>query len=436
MIELNKKNYLVLIVIGMILLAIRNPVPIMHPSIYAEDGVWVANALSHGWVNAFIHARDDYFVFFNIFFLFVSTTISNIVSGNPLLFLPQSIALVSYFFYTVISTMAYAVVLRISNVAYAILAYLLILYVPLGLSQNETIGHLLQIGFYMPMMALCLILYREYIDSKFHKTFIDLLIFLAAATNPVVFPIVGLFYLAKFAVSTDKIKLVKDLLPLALSMFVLALIILPRLNGSGGVDNHAYNPDNIVELVTARLLLYPFVFPWYEKLNDLVSIFLSIVYFAFCLFVILKTEDRNARKFLLAMLMTLVINIAATVVGRVGLTDFLNDYTGTFPDRYFVGSNILALMLFVACLSQCTFSRLSHRVATVVGVCLLFVYIWNISSILERKEFVKRTAVNEYFSRELCKAQKIPGESSVIQIKPKGWQMTVPANFVADIVCR
>ncbi|WP_407440089.1 hypothetical protein [Lelliottia sp.] len=436
MIELNKKNYLVLIVIGMILLAIRNPVPLIHPSIYAEDGVWVANALSHGWINAFIHARDDYFVFFNIFFLFVSTTISNIVSGNPLLFLPQSIALVSYLFYTVVSTMAYAAVLRISNVGYAILAFLLILYVPLGLSQNETIGHLLQIGFYMPMMALCLILYRENIDSKFHKTFIDLLIFLAAATNPVVFPIVGLFYLAKFAVSKDKIKLVKDLFPLALSMFVLALIILPRLNGSGGVDNHAYNPHNIVELVSARLLLYPFVFPWYEKLNDLISVCLSIVYFAFCLFVIFKTEDRNARKFLLAMLMTLVINIAATVVGRVGLTDFLNHYTGTFPDRYFVGSNILALLLFVACLSQCTFSRLSHRVAAVIGVCLLVVYIWNISSILERKEFVKRTAVNEYFSRELCKAQKIPGESSVIQIKPKGWQMTVPANLVADIVCR
>ncbi|WP_240783130.1 hypothetical protein [Escherichia sp. E2748] len=68
--NINISSYIILIIFGMIILAMRYTTPIINPWLYAEDGVWVANALNHGWLETFINAREDYFVFFNIFFLF------------------------------------------------------------------------------------------------------------------------------------------------------------------------------------------------------------------------------------------------------------------------------------------------------------------------------------------------------------------------------
>lgn len=73
--NINISSYIILTIFGMIILAMRYTTPIITPWIYAEDGVWVANALSHGWLETFINAREDYFVFFNIF-LFVCININ------------------------------------------------------------------------------------------------------------------------------------------------------------------------------------------------------------------------------------------------------------------------------------------------------------------------------------------------------------------------
>lgn len=116
------------------------------------------------------------------------------------------------------------------------------------------------------------------------------MIWLTAATNPVVFIIVGVYYSFKLLNVKNKYILIKDMLPLAISMVILALFILPRINGSGGLGDAGYNPNNIIEMVTARLLLYPFVFPWYEKLNDSISITLSFVYIIFVQQLFLKLK--------------------------------------------------------------------------------------------------------------------------------------------------
>ncbi|EFN6915621.1 hypothetical protein EIG74_21890, partial [Escherichia coli O10] len=188
--NINISSYIILTIFGMMILAMRYTTPIITPWIYAEDGVWVANALSHGWLETFINAREDYFVFFNIFFLFVSTSISSIISGSPLLLLPQSIAVVSYLFYSLMAVMAFHLIIKISNPLFAILVYFTTLLLPLGHSQYENIGHLLQIGFYMPAIASALIIQREYVNKKVAKFIIDMIIWLSAATNPVVFIIV------------------------------------------------------------------------------------------------------------------------------------------------------------------------------------------------------------------------------------------------------
>ena len=69
--NINISSYIILTIFGMIILAMRYTTPIITPWIYAEDGVWVANALSHGWLETFNNAREDFLVFFNIFFYIV-----------------------------------------------------------------------------------------------------------------------------------------------------------------------------------------------------------------------------------------------------------------------------------------------------------------------------------------------------------------------------
>lgn len=435
MTNLNIKNYFFLVLFGMLFLAIRYTTPLITPWIYAEDGVWVANALSHGWMDTFVNAREDYFVFFNIFFLFISTSISNILSGSPLLLLPQSIAVVSYLFYSLIAVMTFHTIIKIAHPVFAILAYFLTLLIPLGLSQSENFGHLLQIGFYMPMIAMVFILQRECVTSRIAKNGIDLLIWLTAATNPVVFLVVGGYYFFKLLITKEKVILVKDLIPLAIAMTVLAIFIIPRINGSGGLGNHSYDPNNIIEMSTARLILYPFLFPWYEKLNNTTSIVLTVLYFIFCITVICKTKNNTARKYLLTIAMVFLISLFTTIFGRIGLTDMLKNYQRTFPDRYFSGTNLLAILLFIACLAQCTFSKISTYLSYFLCASLLCIYISNIDRILQNGPSKRNIVFGDMFTYAICKAEKIDESNSAIKINPRGWVMKVPTTLISEIGC-
>ncbi|WP_233592708.1 hypothetical protein [Citrobacter freundii] len=233
-----------------------------------------------------------------------------------------------------------------------------------------------------------------------------------------------------------KKSLIKDLLPLAVTMIVLAIFIIPRVNGSGGLGNHSYDPNNIIEMSTARLILYPFVFPWYEKLNNTISITLTILYFTFCTTVILKTKDSTAKKYLLTIAMVLLISYFTTIFGRIGLTDMLKNYQRTFPDRYFVGTNFLVILLFIACLSQCAFSKISTYLSYALCASLLFLYISNIDRILEHGSSKRNIIFGDLFTYAICKAEKIDNSNSAIRIKPKGWVMIVPTGLISEIGCR
>lgn len=427
---------IILIVSGMLFLSIRNADPLINPIMYAEDGTWIASALSHGWVNTFIHARDDYFVFFNMFFLFISSTISNIITGNPLILLPQSIALMSYFFYAFVSMMMYSVVRRISTEKFAFLIYFLGILLPLGGSQNENIGRLLQIGFYMPVMAICFILYRESVEGKLAKCVIDLMVFLSSATNPIVFAIVGLYYFLGFIKSKNKLLFICDLLPLIISMIVLFIMILPRLDTSGGLGGISYNPNNLIEMVTARQVLYPFIFPWYGVFNNEMSIYFTVMYILFCSFVFFKTKSKVARKTILVLMSTLVIVIVSTSIGRSGLTGVLNNYRTSFPDRYFAGANALSVFLFVVCLSQCDFSIFWRFFSKVIYISIVCLYVLNFDLIIQSNISKNNIRLNDNFVSEICNAKNIDVHNSVIKIQPSGWEMRVPTTIISQVKCR
>ena len=77
--------FLVLLGIGVMVLLLRNPDPLLNPVIYTEDGTWIGLALTKGWWYAFQNAKAGYFVWGNLILLWASVNTSSIVCGNPLI---------------------------------------------------------------------------------------------------------------------------------------------------------------------------------------------------------------------------------------------------------------------------------------------------------------------------------------------------------------
>ena len=177
------------------------------------------------------------------------------------------------------------------------------------------------------------------------------MIFLAAATNPVVVPIIYLMaFFDIFGRKGWRLR-IKSYLPLLVSLLIISLIIAKNIHGQGGI-NLPPNYNNYIEMVFARQILYPFVFPWYHELSDTISLIIFFFYSSYCILCYSLSRNILAKHQILFVFISLVIYCAATSIGRSGLSSILDGYSTTFPDRYFMGVNILSLILFVLCTAQ------------------------------------------------------------------------------------
>lgn len=417
-------------IIAFLVFFIRFPQPVITPTIYAEDGVWIGSALSNGWIHTFLHARPDYFVFFNIFFLFISASLSKIFSGSVLMLLPLFIALVSYAFYAFTSVVLFLTIRRYSGSLLAFVAYFMSVIIPLGFSQAEVIGTLVQVGFYMPVLSICAHLYRDCSESRIKHILCDVLIFLMAATNPVNFAITGIYFCIKFFSSSEKKKLVFNLLPLLCALLALFLVIAPRMNGSGGIIG-SYNGDNLIEMVTARSVLFPFIFPWYTKLGDISSVILTLLYVSMVVLSYLKA-DKKSRVAIMLLAAMLVIYDAATSLGRSGITGLLTGYEYTYPDRYFMGINIISIALLCVCVGQ--FRRKSIHIC--FAAIMLFIYVTGSKNAFESATDKRRIPLEYVYTNALCSAKDEGNGFSQIQILPSnGWFIRLPSGYIQSIEC-
>ncbi|WP_286863288.1 MULTISPECIES: hypothetical protein [Pantoea] len=408
----------------------RFPQPVITPTLYAEDGVWIGSALSYGWLHTFLHARPDYFVFFNIFSLFISASLSKIFSGSALMLLPLFIAVVSYSFYAITSVVIFFTVRRYAGAISAAVAFAMSTLIPLGVSQAESIGTLVQIGFYMPILSICAHLYRDASSDEKRRAVCDVMIFLMAATNPVNFAVTGAYLVIKLFSTTDKTKLIKSFSPLLLALLILFLVIAPRMNGSGGILG-AYNGSNLIEMISARSVLFPFVFVFYAKLSNLSAIILTIAYLAFVLLSYRKASPESRIAILLLFVM-LIIYDAATAAGRSGITGLLNGYSATYPDRYFMGINIISTVLMAVCLGQHT----NNLFKSAVVLFLVIVYASGIGSMFESSQDKRRIPIDYIFTNALCNASHEGNGFSRIQILPtKDWYLRLPSGYVQSIGC-
>ncbi len=447
-----------LFVFGVLLLAIRNPDVFKNPIVYAEDGLWTGLGLTNGWSFVFLNARTDYFVFLNIFLLFISTKISLLFSGSPLTLLPASIAVVSFSFYSFIATYSFYVVQRIASFSSAILIYLLILLLPLGISQNEILGRLIQVGFYIPLIATLLFYTRDTEVSSTKKAIIDVLLLICLATNPITIGLLLFFILWKIFTGKKILNVFRSHWFLILSCSIVSIIMVIGASTKGDLESH-FISSNFIEAIAARPVLFPLIFPFYDHLNNISTIILIAAWLFLIIAAFVQSKNQQAKKLSLFLFLTMVILNVATIVMRPGLTSILSNYQVTFPDRYFMGTNALVLFLTVLALFQ--FSESPNvriiRFQKVLTVLLFANYFFHPSYIFETNHSKLLLHSKLVFKEQICLARKPlkdeivylnPPESGrgrryepgpddmIISIYPNPWKMVVPSYLISKAGCK
>ena len=430
----------ILFLLGIVLLFLRNPDPFINPIVYAEDGVWVGMGLTKGWYFALIHARSDYFVLFNVAFLFIAAELSSILSGSPLELLPESIGIVSLSFFSGTATAIFFITKKIAPTFFRIVLYLLLLLIPLGVSQNEIIGRLLQVGFYVPLIAVILFYLRGSSEKKHSIYGIDFLLFLCAATNPVVFGIWAV-YLLEDLFNKSKIRdWIYRNSTLIFPVGILLIILLPRLGGSGGIPGELV-ASNIIEAIIARPILYPYIFPWYSQLTDSFALILFLLWVFIIFFGYFYSSNIKAKRLILFSMVGLIVFDLAAILMRPGLTGYLSNYQTTFPDRYFMGINALSIMVTIISLSQ--ISIVKNWALKIFGYSIIFIFIaiyaCYIEDIFEVSSSKLPLMGKLDFYEQLCMSETQEDSNiSLVQIYPEisQWKMSVPSSLVNKSGCK
>jgi hypothetical protein len=424
-----------LILFGMAVIFARNPDALFDPLIFAEDGVWAGIALTEGWTHVLLNARPDYLVIGNLLLLWLALQISSLFGSDPISWLPQSIALVSFGFYAGTATLCFATLRRAYNPWAGAAGFLWLLLLPIGHTQNEVLGRLLQIGFYMPLLVVMLLYWRDELAHRWARFGTDALIVLCAATNPVVFLVVAVYFLLDLLRERRLYPAIARNLSLGLPLVLLALFLAPRMGGHGGVEGVA-DPAKWIEAAVARALLYPLLFGFYEQLSDWLSLILLMPVLAL-IATALVSGNRRERQLLALTLCAVIIYTVATLTNRPGLTGHLQGYIYAMPvDRYFMGINALMVFLLTAACASLMNSPLAPGVR-MLAVTMALLYAFRADLLFEPSPR-HQLGHGHSFQELMCFAEPVPNhpQRSAIPIYPHPWSMTVPSELIDRSACQ
>ena len=429
-------SVVVLFLLGVFLLTLRNSDSLINPILYTEDGAWLGLAFTKGWAYAFLNAKEGYFVAGNIILLWTAYTISNFICDNPLICLPQSISIVSISFYSTIATMAFATLSGAVRREFRWMIFFLFLLIPYGDSSNEIIGRISNIGYMLVPLALFLLYRNEERKSNIEYISIAALLTISAATNPVVIPVVGLYSLWK--IIRDGKSFARDNAITLIGITSITILVLFKMTSTrnssiiGSIDY-----SNLIEVFIARGILYPFVFPAYNSLTDTLALILFAGWLLLIFTAILHSNEQP-RKYLLMALGTLFLYLAFTIIMRQSLTQQLGDYRHTFPDRYFMGPNSLAILLTLGSLSSFTndTSIARKRIARTPLLAIIALYLYNAPYIFEHNSPRMRIIDTTTFQDEICRSSAysngIKKSIVLVPIYFSGWEIRIPPDMLID----
>jgi len=429
------RNIMFMLVIGILILVIRNPDPLFNLVVYTEDGQWIGRALSNGWLDTFINAKDGYFVWGNLTLLWASVNTSEVICSNSLRCLPQGIAFYSYLTFSSLAVLVFFSTRNAISKPLRFFLYFLVLMIPLGDSANEVIGRISNVGFVAVLAGVLILHCKSSINGRIHSFLIDAFIIFLAGTNPVVIPVIVVCISLKIITSSNTSKTIKNNVALFLGLLLLSCWIYIRISSLGQSSvTGELQLANLIEVGVARSILYPFIFPIYSKLNDFIVLVLFLCWLGGIIYSISKLMNKKTRELMFFLCTALVIYLIFTLYARQSLTQQLGGYLTTFPDRYFLGLNLLVIVISLIAINELLIStRARKRVGIVAGGIVLSIYLFSTPWLFEIKSPRLKIKNGFDFADQLC-LSSIENNPDVkfinIPIYFSGWLMTVPSSYV------
>lgn len=384
---------------GIMLCWLRAPDALINPIVYTEDAIWIGEALRTGWLETFIDAKPGYLVWGNLILLWLSSAASQLVCSDPIICLPETVSFVSYGFFSGLATLLFFAAPPGTGVLLRAGWYLAVFLLPIGETSYEVFGRLSNIGYYLVALAVALTLLRERAGRQ-TRLLIDTSLLACIATNPVTVIIVIIGLCLRYPVPTARSFVARDGF-LVLGAASLSVWIVLLLSGAGGTRVGEFQPESFVEVVFARMVLYPFAFPFYGMLTDFTTLVLAAALFAFILALAVTVRGWEQVRTLALVSSAFLIFWGLTILMRPSLTQQMADYSTTFPDRYFVGVN-LCLALLVLFVLDAAWKRGGYARffgATASGLLAVF-YLGNLPILLEINSARPREIVT--FRQQVC----------------------------------
>lgn len=396
--------YVLLFLFGIGVLMLRTLDLISYPELYGEDGPWTGFLLDHGLLWTLLYARPDYFVWGNVFLLYLALFLNYCLFGENMLWYPTLVTIIQLIFYTGVSLVPVIIFRKYILLRFRILMFLFFLFL-FGITPScsfEIFGKVCNIGYLCYFLSFCL-LYDLFMNHKVlgkKNLFYGLVILLCYFTNPGVNLLLLFFFFAEcyrarksfFALKQKKWEMLRFKFFWTLGVYgAVALIglivqksLLPGRTDYAG-QKLPFSYAGVIESIAKSFS--PFFSLFYTHLTT-ISATLALAFVILTFFVVYQWTSRPKRLPMFLVFATGAIYLCTLLLFRPTM-DWTNNYTHSFPYRYYYGITFFwILLLFLAC----TFALKMKRKILSIPVLLIAVV-----SILGYLSNIEKISVNNPF---------------------------------------
>jgi hypothetical protein len=335
----------------------RAPAAYLSPVLFAEDQSWTSMVVTRGFWDTALHAREDYCILGNVILVWLGLQACEWFCGGDVLMLPQCLAVVSYLFFAAAVSLPILLLGRQLPATYRWLAWALACLLPLGIhapcwSGFEILGRTVNVGYVFLFIAFVLLWHRTTaVRTLWQALPVDAALLVCTATNPfciLMLPAAAWPAARRWLVAGESpATIFREGACASLLLLVVACLAVNGLPSARAPHLGAASPpvslDAAVEMGVARGLLYPFVWPIYHRLSTGSTLAIAAAAAVVCW----RFGQPRHRAVMMAGVGTVAIVSAVLVLRRGELAAFLDGYRSTFPDRYYMGQNLVVVVLLV-----------------------------------------------------------------------------------------
>ncbi len=338
--------------------ALRNLDPLLFPTLYAEDGVWMGLLMQNGFIDTVFHAREGFPVLGLVALNWIALKLNLLFSNGIIFTLPFYIWIISIAFLSAVSVLPAIAFRNFLPLRYRLSLVFILPLMPTGASGNEIFGRIGNLVFLFPLICIYSIcLFRSSAGSTIAFVVSLFIIFICALTFPVCLAILMFWLVFEIFLSlSSKFKIFnyyfEGLEPLSLiriAAFVLVFLscfyLMPdNLLSFKGAADMPTKAAGWVDYVGARLVLYPLISSYYSAMNNISTILGCIIVSILMVYGMIIKNNGKMRFAIILLSASFILYFASTAIMRSGFTSVFGHYANSYPDRYFLGINVLFLI--------------------------------------------------------------------------------------------